>query len=89
MHESGVIKDMMTAIQKLMTENRLSNVTRIKVRIGALSPFSADHFCEHFDEAAAGTPLEQAALVVETADDIGADDALSIVLEEIEGECAD
>lgn len=89
MHESGVIKEMMASIQKLMADNRLTKLTRIKVRIGALNPCSAEHFREHFDEAAAGTPIKQAALVVDSADDIGADDALSIVLEEIEGECAD
>lgn len=89
MHESGVIKEMMAAIKKFMVENKLTSVKRIKVRIGALSSFSPDHFREHFDEAVAGSPIEQAALILETADDIGADDALSIVLEEIEGECAD
>ncbi|HET9240120.1 MAG TPA: hydrogenase/urease maturation nickel metallochaperone HypA [Oligoflexus sp.] len=88
MHESGVMKDMMASIQKLRADNRLMKVTRITVRIGALSPFSVDHFREHFFEAAAGSPIEQATLVVETSDDIGADDAQSIVLEEIEGECA-
>lgn len=88
MHESGVITDIMASIQKLRADNRLINVTRIKIRIGALSLFSEDHFREHFFEAAAGSPIEQAALIVETSDDIGADDAQSIVLEEIEGECA-
>jgi hydrogenase nickel incorporation protein HypA/HybF len=80
---------MMASIQKIMADNSFVSVRRIKVKIGALSPFSADHFREHFDEAVAGSPIEQAVLVVETADDIGADDALSIVVEEIEGECAD
>jgi hydrogenase nickel incorporation protein HypA/HybF len=89
MHESGLMKDMMASIQKIISENRLVTVTRIKIRIGALSPFSADHFREHYDEAVAGSPIEHAALILETADDIGADDALSIVLEEIEGECAE
>jgi hydrogenase nickel incorporation protein HypA/HybF len=89
MHESGLMKDMMASIQKIMSENRLMTVTRIKIRIGALSPFSVDHFREHYDEAVAGSPIEHAELILETADDIGADDALSIVLEEIEGECAE
>lgn len=89
MHESGMMKDMMASIERIISENRLVTVTRIKIRIGALSPFSADHFREHYDEAVAGSPIEHAALFLETADDIGADDALSIVLEEIEGECAE
>lgn len=88
MHESAFMKDMLASIQKLMTANRLTTITRVRVRIGALNAISAAHFREHFDEAVLGTPIEKAKLSVETSDDIGAADAQSIVLEEIEGECA-
>ena len=37
-----------------------SHVTRIRVRLGALSHFTPEHFREHFDDAAAGTLAEGA-----------------------------
>lgn len=88
MHETAVMKDLMSSIKKLMGENLLVSVKSVKVRIGALSPFSAEHFREYFYEAAAGSPVEQARLIVEASDDIAAADAQAVILDEIEGECA-
>jgi hydrogenase nickel incorporation protein HypA/HybF len=86
MHESAVMKDLLASIHKLIREHQLVQVNLVRIKLGALTLFSEDHFREHFHEAAAGGPIERARLVIETSDDIGAADAQSIVLDTIEGE---
>ncbi|MEK9629473.1 MAG: hydrogenase maturation nickel metallochaperone HypA, partial [Nitrospinota bacterium] len=56
----------------------------IKVKLGALSHISADHFKEHFDISAKGSLAEHARLDVEVLEDINDPRAQEIILEHIE-----
>ena len=55
-------------------------VTRIDVRLGALSHFTPEHFREHFEDAAAGTLAEGAVVHAELAPDPTAPDAQGVLL---------
>ena len=56
------------------------------MRLGALSHISADHFREHFDHAAGGTPAEGARLEVEVFGDVDDPRAQDIILDSVEVE---
>jgi hydrogenase nickel incorporation protein HypA/HybF len=59
-------------------------VTRIRVRLGALSHFTVDHFREHFADVSRGTIAEGAAVDAELATDPTEAHAQGVVLESIE-----
>ncbi len=54
MHEMHLIKSLMKKIDEVAAANQASRVSRVQVRLGAFSHISAEHFREHFDEAARG-----------------------------------
>jgi hydrogenase nickel incorporation protein HypA/HybF len=70
MHEFSLMKDLMQKITSLARENDARKVVRVRVRLGALCHISAQHFGEHFREAATGTVAEGARLdIVESRDE--------------------
>lgn len=73
-------------IEALAAEAGASRVLSVKVRLGALSHMSPDHFREHFREASSGGLAERAALDVESSADRSDPDAGGIVLQSIEVE---
>lgn len=89
MHEASIMKDLMGMIDRLIVDHQFTKVKKVKVKLGALSHFSPEHFQEHFYQAAAGTLAEESDLEIEQGMDRTCADAQSVVLEEIEGECAD
>jgi hydrogenase nickel incorporation protein HypA/HybF len=64
-------------------------VTAIHVRLGALSHFTEAHFREHFEQAAAGTVADGAAVQAELGSDPTDPEAQSVVLESIDVELPD
>lgn len=84
MHEIHLINDLMKKITTLATDNQAKGISKVTVQLGALSHISGDHFREHFEEAAAGTIAEKAALEIIEAKDIHAPDAQDILLKDIE-----
>jgi len=62
MHEFSLINDLMRKIDAIAREQGARRVVGVKVRVGALSHFSPDHFREHFEAAAIGTIAETAML---------------------------
>jgi ribulose-5-phosphate 4-epimerase/fuculose-1-phosphate aldolase len=85
MHERVLMRDLM---QKIEAESCGARVTRVRVRLGALSHFSEEHFREHFDDASRGTVAEDAAVDVELRTDPTEDEAQGVVLESIDVEAA-
>jgi hydrogenase nickel incorporation protein HypA/HybF len=79
MHESGVIEDLMKAVEDAARKNGAQKVTSIKLRIGSLAGIEPDHLREHFVIAAVGTMAEGAALDIETTEEPG-----GIVLQSLE-----
>lgn len=84
MHEKALMDDLM---RKIEAEARLEGgirVTRIRVRLGALSHFTETHFREHFEHASRGTIAEGAEVEAELGTDPTEAHAQGVVLESIE-----
>jgi hydrogenase nickel incorporation protein HypA/HybF len=86
MHEKHLTEDLVRKLEALAAEEGGSRVTRIRVRLGALSHFTPGHFREHFEEAAAGTVAEGAEVQAELDVDPTAPAAQGVVLETVEFE---
>ncbi len=84
MHEQSLMKDLMSKIKKIAREQSADRVAAVTVRLGALSHISADHFKEHFIEAARGTSAEGAQLNVVVLEDMNDPLAQEIILDSIE-----
>ena len=80
MYEMSLIHDLIKKIETIAKKNNASKITQAKVRLGALSHISADHFREHFVEATAGTVAQGAKLNIEIATDITDPHAQDILL---------
>lgn len=89
MHERALIADVTRKVEQLAARDGADRVTRIEVRLGALSHFTPEHFREHFDEAAQGTVAAGAEVVATLDPDIAAAHAADVVLESIEVEFPD
>ena len=86
MHERALMTDLMREIDEVARDGGATRVTRVSVRLGALSHFTQEHFREHFVDASRGTLAEGAVVdaVVET--DLSDPDAAGVVLESVEVE---
>lgn len=71
MHESGIIEDLMKAVEDAARKNGAQKVTSIKLKIGSLAGIEPDHLKEHFVIAAVGTMAEGAELHIETTEEPG------------------
>ena len=89
MHERAVLQDLVSRIAAIASAEGASRVTRVTLRLGALSHFTPEHFREHFEDATRGTVAEGAA-VDASMDDVVTDAyARDVVLESIELELVD
>jgi hydrogenase nickel incorporation protein HypA/HybF len=88
-HEKHLTEDLVRELEAIAAAEGGGRVTRIQVRLGALSHFTPDHFREHFDDAAVGTTAEGAAVDAELSTDPTAPDAQGVLLESVEVELAD
>jgi hydrogenase nickel incorporation protein HypA/HybF len=88
-HEKHLTEDLVRELESIAAAEGGRRVTRIQVRLGALSHFTAAHFREHFEDAAAGTLAEGAAVDAVLAGDPTAPDAQGVLLEAVELELSD
>ncbi len=86
MHEKAVMNDLMRKIETESSAEGGARVTRIRVRLGALSHFTEAHFREHFEDAARGTVAEGAEIEAELRTDPTEPEAQGVVLESIDVE---
>lgn len=86
MHERALMRDVMARVEEVARTERAERVTRVTVRLGALSHFTPDHFREHFVDAARGTVAEGAAVDADVDPDPTAPRARDVVLESVEVE---
>jgi len=84
MHEQALMRDVMRKIEEVARSGGAMRVTRVRVRLGALSHFTPDHFREHFADVSRGTIAEGAEVDVVMDDDITDPRARDVVLESIE-----
>ena len=89
MHERALMNDLMREIDAVARTDGATRVTRVSVRLGALSHFTAEHFREHFVDASRGTLAEGAAVDAVLEDDIDDPRAAGVVLESVEVEVPD
>lgn len=86
MHEFSLINDLMRKIETIAKEQNASKITAVRVWLGALSHISADHFREHFVDAAKGTVAADARLDIEVSTDETDVRAQDILLQSVEVE---
>jgi hydrogenase nickel incorporation protein HypA/HybF len=78
------MRDLMARLLALADDEHASRVTRVDVRLGALSHFTPEHFREHFADSSRGT-LAEGAVVNAVLSGNSAD----VLLESVELEVAD
>lgn len=83
MHEQALMDDLMRAILEVADDEGSDRVVRVRVRLGALSHFTPEHFREHFADAAAGTVAEGAEVEATLDPDPTAHGAQGVVLESV------
>ncbi len=83
MHEHALMVDLMRTIER---EAGGSRVTCVRVRLGALSHFTPEHFREHFEDASRGTLAEGARVEAELRTDPTEETAQGVVLASIDVE---
>jgi hydrogenase nickel incorporation protein HypA/HybF len=86
MHEQALMRDLIRRILGVAESEGATGVTKVSVRLGALSHFTPEHFREHFRDSARGTIAEGA--VVEAVLETSATDpnAQGVMLESVEVE---
>lgn len=84
MHEQSLMTDLMRKIESVVQENEAKKVASLKIRLGALSHISPEHFKEHFVQASKGTVAESARLDVVVQGDLDDPNAQEIMLESLE-----
>ena len=89
MHERALMADLMREIEEIARADGATRVTRVSVRLGALSHFTEEHFREHFADASRGTLAQGAAVDALPADDLDDPRAAGVVLESLEVEVPD
>jgi len=86
MHERALMTDLIREIEAVARADGATRVTRVSVRLGALSHFTEEHFCEHFVDASLGTLADGAAVDATLDDDLDDPRATGVVLESVEVE---
>ena len=86
MHERALMSDLMREIEALARADGALRVTRVAVRLGALSHFTPEHFREHFVDASRGTLAEGADVETTLATSLDDPKAAGVVLESVEVE---
>lgn len=86
MHERALMKDVMRKIEEVARSGGATRVTRVSVRLGALTHFTREHFREHFEDASRGTLAEGAEVDAILDSDIADTRARDVVLESVEVE---
>jgi hydrogenase nickel incorporation protein HypA/HybF len=85
-HERALMQDVMKRIDAAARADGAARVTRITVRLGALSHFTAERFREDFSHESRGTIAEGAEVDALVESDITAARASEVVLESVEVE---
>lgn len=86
MHEMSLMRGLMRQVEALAAHQGASRIVSIRLRLGALSHFSPEHFREHFAHVAPATLAEGAALEISTSEDIHDPHAQDVLIESLEVE---
>jgi hydrogenase nickel incorporation protein HypA/HybF len=83
MHEQRLMTDLVAEVARIASFERARPVC-VRVRLGALSHFTPQHFREHWEDATRGTPFEGCAVETHEDGDPTAHAAQTVVLESID-----
>jgi len=86
MHERALIINLLRQVDRLAVAEGARKVTKVSVWLGALSHMSPEHFRHHFDQDAAGSIAEGAALDCVTSEDVTDPNATAVLLKSVEVE---
>ena len=84
MHESSLMTGLLKKITSVAIQQKAKKIVSVGIKLGALSNISADHFKEHFVEAAKDSIAEGATLNIEESTDITDQNAQDILVTEVE-----
>ena len=84
MHEKVLMRDVVRQLEAVAAAERAPRVTRVRVRLGALSHFTPEHFREHFEDATRGTVAEGADVEAELSSDATEATAQGVVVESVD-----
>lgn len=84
MHEFSLMADLFRKIQEISNRNGNRKIVTVRVRLGALSHITPQHFEEHFIEFSKGTPADGATIEIIQLEDRNDPDAQSILLESVD-----
>lgn len=84
MHEYSLMADLFHKIAGISQENDGGQVLIVRIKLGALSHITPEHFEEHFIKFAKGTPAEGATLEITQINDIKDLRAQDIILDSVE-----
>jgi hydrogenase nickel incorporation protein HypA/HybF len=82
------MQDVVRRVEQVARADGADRVTRVVVRLGALSHFTPEHFRDHFDDASRGTIAEGAEVDARLDPDTADPRAADVVLESVEVEVA-
>lgn len=80
MHEHSLMNDLFSKIETIAKNENASSISKVHVKIGALSHISASHFKEHFDEFRLSSIAKEAELIITQDDNIHDPKAQDITL---------
>jgi hydrogenase nickel incorporation protein HypA/HybF len=83
-HERALMDDLVTKVVAVAEAEGATSVARIRVRLGALSHFTPEHFVEHWHDASRGTLAAGAEVDATMDDDLTGEAAQGVVLESVE-----
>ena len=84
MHERALMDDLVRKVLAVAEAEGAMSVSRIRVRLGALSHFTPEHFAEHWVDASRGTLAEDAELDAAMDESLDGEAAQGVVLESVE-----
>jgi hydrogenase nickel incorporation protein HypA/HybF len=85
-HERALMRDVLAKVEAVAQAEGASRVTRVRVRLGALSHFTPEHFREHFAGAAGGGVAQGAHVDAVVDGSTTAPYARDVVVESVEVE---
>jgi hydrogenase nickel incorporation protein HypA/HybF len=83
-HERALLEDLLRKVIAVAEAEGATAVTRIRVRLGALSHYTPEHFREHWEDASRGTLAEGAEAEARMDAELTGDAAQGVVLESVE-----
>ena len=84
MHERALMDDLVRKVTAVAEAEDAVSVTRIRVRLGALSHFTPEHFVEHWVDVSRGTIAEGAEVDARLDEDLEGEGAQGVVLESVD-----